>query len=373
MSCNIAALMPGDTSTFSVRGVQDGAGDNSLIGVLTADDPRLDNNADLESAQIAAALSEGPTQTIALPGTDVAAGDLNGDGEIDVVATGGEATVYFNNGSRALTVPGVGLQGSTGASAVTLLDWNGDSHLDIALGGMPDRTAAIFINNGSGTFGSTTSIQANVGAVRQVAASDFNSDGRAELVIAGANALVIASNNDQDTPGLTSLSTTGARGVSTADIDRDGDFDIVGIRASDRMVEIYANNGSGSSFNLTTQQFGSVAAISVADIDSDGTPDLLLGLDGADLQPPQHKVAYQQGDGQFATGQSFGASPVSGLLTGDINADGWMDIAAINATGVHQVYLGSSQGSLSLASEQLVSNGMRRGLLTDFSCPCESA
>jgi hypothetical protein len=75
---------------------------------------------------------------------------------------------------------------------------------------------------------------------------------------------------------------------------------------------------------------------------------------------------YQQGNGEFTGGQSFGASPVNALVPGDIDADGWPDIVAINEAGVHQLYLGSAAGSFSLASEQIVSTGMQRGVLTDF-------
>ena len=109
-----------------------------------------------------------------------------------------------------------------------------------------------------------------------------------------------------------------------------------------------------------------ISSLGIADVDSDGALDLLLGLDGSDFQAPQHQVLYQQGNGQFSAGQSFGASPISGLLTGDINDDGWPDVAAINDAGVHQVYLGSASGGLNLAPEQLVSSGMEKGVLVDF-------
>ncbi len=91
------------------------------------------------------------------PGTDISAGDLNGDGEIDVVSTGSETTIYFNSGNRALSVPGTSLGGSSGASSVALLDWNGDTNLDVAIGGLANRTAEIFVNDGSGGFSSAQS------------------------------------------------------------------------------------------------------------------------------------------------------------------------------------------------------------------------
>jgi hypothetical protein len=366
LTCDITALAAGNSLTFSVSGEQGGAGDNSLIGFVVTDDPKPGNNADLASAQVVAEFSEGPTQTIDFPGADIDAGDLNGDGDIDVVAAGAETLVYFNNGKRALSTAGTSLGGSSGGSAVVLLDWNGDTHLDIAIGGLAARTAEIFINDGSGSFASAARIQNNIGTVRDISAGDFNSDGLSEVVIAGSSGIVIASNDGQDGASVASLNTAGALGLAVADIDRDGDRDIAAIRTGNRLIGLYYNDGSGSNFSKSELQFGSVGTISITDIDFDGAPDLLLGLDGDDLQPPQHQVAYQQGNGEFSAAQSFGASPVTGLLTGDINDDGWTDIAAVNEGGVHQVYLGSSQGSLSLASEQLVSSGMQHGVLVDF-------
>jgi hypothetical protein len=360
--CGISNLAVGASITFSVEGLQGAAGDNSLIGVVPAEDRDPSNNADLASAQIVAEFSEGPTQVLAFAGADVAAGDLNGDGAVDIAAAGAESIVYFNNGARALSTQGSSLGGASGGSAIALLDWNGDSILDIAIGGLANRTAEVFTNDGSGTFSSASPLQASVGQVLEVAGADLDADGRSELVIAGTLGIVVARNGAD----LVLLSTTGALGVTTYDIDQDGDKDILAIRASDRAVELYYNSGSDLSFSRTDLQFGSVGALGIADVDGDGAADLLLGLDGDDLQTPRHQVAYQQGGGQFIVGQSFGASPVSGLLSGDINGDGWSDVAAVNESGVHQVYLGSALGDLTLAPEQLVSNGMQQGVLIDF-------
>jgi hypothetical protein len=362
LSCGISDLARGASITFSVEGVQDGAGDISLIGIVPADDRDPSNNADLVSAQIVAEFSEGPAQIVAFNGADVAAGDLNGDGAIDIAAAGAQSVVYFNNGARALRTPGSSLGEASGASAITLLDWDGDSILDVAIGGLANRAAEVFVNDGTGAFSSAGQLQANIGQVVEIAGADLNADGRSELVIAGTAGIVIARNGAD----LVSLSTNGALRVTTFDMDRDGDQDIVALRQSNRAVELYYNDGNGTSFSRTGLQFGSVGTLGIADVDSDGAADLLLGLDGADLQAPVHQVAYQQGGGQFTVGQSFGASPLRGLLSGDIDGDGWIDVAAVNESGVHQVYLGSAQGALSLAPEQLVSDGMQRGVLVDF-------
>ena len=110
--------------------------------------PFPDNNVDLVSSQIVAQFSEGPTQVVNVSGADVDAGDLDGDGEVDIVTTDGQTHIFFNDGNRSVTTPGTSLCANSGGSAVTLLDWNGDSSPDIAVGGLAGYTAEIFVNDG---------------------------------------------------------------------------------------------------------------------------------------------------------------------------------------------------------------------------------
>jgi len=367
MNCPIGSLVPGDSLTIQVEGTQDSDGDNSLIGVLTSDDPFPDDNADLASSQVVAQFSEGPTQVINVSGKGVDAGDLDGDGEIDIVSTDGQTLIFFNNGNRSVTTPGTSLGSNSGGSAVTLLDWNGDGSLDIAVGGLAGSTAEIFVNDGSGDFSSADRLQSGgVGSVNHMIAADLNNNGRSEVVIAGSSGTTIMRSRDQGGFDQTSLSSGAGLNVTAADIELDGDMDIVVIRQTNRAVDIHYNNGNGTSFSRTRLNYGSVATVSAADLNGDGTPDLLLGVDGDDLNTPENKMYYQQTNGSFSFGGSFGASPISALLSGDVSGDGWTDVVAVNEAGVHQLYLGSAANGFTLAPEQIVSDGMRRGILSDF-------
>ena len=367
LSCAIGALDAGTTLTIIVEGTQDGDGDNSLIAVVSADDPIPDNNSDLASAQVVALFSEGPTQTLNLSGAGVDAGDLDGDGDIDLVATAGQTFVFSNNGNRAVTTPGTSLGADTAGTAVTLLDWNGDSSLDIAVGGLAGRTAEVFVNDGSGGFSSEERLQdGGVGIVTDMLAADLNSDGRSDLLLTGSSGTVIMQSRSEGGFEQISLSSGAGLKLAIADIDQDGDQDIVVVRMSDRAVDLHFNSGDGTTFNRSRLSHGSVATVSADDVNGDGAIDLLLGIDGDDLSVPENKVLYQQANGDFSSGGSFGASPVTALLPGDMDADGWPDVVAVNEAGVHQLYLGSPGSGFVLAAEQIVSDGMRRGVLVDF-------
>ena len=367
MSCNIGPLEAQTTLLFSVTGTQDGDGDNSLIGVVTADDPILDNNADLAGGQVVAEFSEGPTQSLSLSGFGVDTGDLDGDGAMDIVATAGQTFVFFNNGNRAVTTPGTSLGSDTGGTAVTVLDWNGDGSMDIAVGGLAGRAAEIFVNDRSGGFGTAEQLQSSdVGSVNDIVAADLDNDGQSELVLAGSAGTVVLHGRSEGGFDQLSLSSGAGLDLAVSDIDQDGDLDLVVVCAADRAVDLHYNDGAGTSFSSTRLNYGSVATASAYDLNGDGAADLLLGIDGDDLNAPENKVLVQQGDGGFAASQSFGASPVSALISGDINIDGWPDVLAVNEAGVHQLYLGSPGSGLALAPEQIISDGMQRGVLADF-------
>ena len=367
LSCSIGSLSVGDSLTIQVEGTQSSDGDNSLIGELISDDPFPDNNVDLVSSQVVAQFSEGPTQVIDVSGADVDAGDLDGDGEVDIVTTDGQTLIFFNDGNRSVTTPGTSLGANSGGSAVTLLDWNGDGSPDIAIGGLADYTAEIFVNDGSGGFSSAERLQSDgIGNVHDMIAADLNSNGRSELVLTGSTGTVILRSLSQGGFEQTTLSSGAGLDVAVTDVELDGDQDIVVVRLSDRAVDIHYNSGDGTSFTRTRRNYGSVATVCIDDLNGDGAPDLLLGVDGDDLSTPTNKVYYQQVDGSFSSGGSFGASPILALVTGDVDIDGWPDVVTVNEAGVHQLYLGSGGSGFALAPEQIVSDGMRHGILADF-------
>ena len=365
MRCSIGFLESGSSLTINVDGAQSSDGENSLIGVLVAEDPILDNNDDLASSQVVAEFSEGPTQVVNVAGAGVAAGDLDADGEIDIVATENETFIFFNDGNRSVRTPGTSLGAGTGGSAVTLLDWNGDGSLDIAVGGLAGYRAEIFINDGSGGFSSADRLQSG-GTVNDMIAADLTGNGRSELIVTGSSGTVIMRSQSQGGFEQMSLSSGAGLDLDVTDVDLDGDQDILVVRQSDRAVDVQRNNGDGTSYNRSSRNYGSVATVRSDDINGDGMPDLMLGVDGDDLNPPENKVYIQQGDGSFSSGGSFGAAPVSALLSGDVDIDGWPDVVAVNEAGVHQLYLGTGGSGFALAPEQIVSDGMQRGVLADF-------
>jgi hypothetical protein len=121
-------------------------------------------------------------------------GDVDGDGDLDLVITGGDgsnlitglqATLYTNDGSGNFTDASAGLTPLYDGSS-NFGDVDGDGDLDLVItGDSSPRTAKLYINDGSGGFTEDTS--AGFNGVEKSASSlgDVDNDGDLDLVISG--------------------------------------------------------------------------------------------------------------------------------------------------------------------------------------------
>ncbi len=121
------------------------------------------------------------------------------------------------------------------------------------------------------------------------------------------------------------------RAVYTADIDGDGDLDVLSASNNDNKIAWYSNLGSG---NFSAQQIISLSAngaldVHAADVDGDGDMDVLSASDN------DNKVAWyaNNGSGFFGSQQVIESwfDDAAVVYTSDIDGDGDLDV--LSGTG----------------------------------------
>lgn len=114
---------------------------------------------------------------------DPTVGDLNGDGEDDIVCgtdVAGLVELYFASGRsgfsqrQVLAIPGMSI-----VNTVSLGDFNGDGRLDLAVGTLGGDDVVLFTNNGNGEY-QISSYAIGVSPTQSLV-GDFNKDGTLDL------------------------------------------------------------------------------------------------------------------------------------------------------------------------------------------------
>ncbi len=118
--------------------------------------------------------------------TAVAAADINGDGVLDLAVTQGgqmssSVAVFPGKGDGTFDAPSAYKTGHR-PLGVSILDLNGDRHLDMLVvnGEMDDIT--VFLGNGGGTFTKGVAFGANAGPMAMVT-GDFDTDGKTDVAV----------------------------------------------------------------------------------------------------------------------------------------------------------------------------------------------
>ncbi len=282
----------------------------------------------------------GPTQTF-WPVQDVACGDIDGDGDLDVIAVRYEPSdshCYLNDGRAYLTdatVATFGPQPFLGKfMSVQLADLDRDGDLDAVMG--CEGPMRLYWNDGRGRFTEdSTRIQSLPQATVDLAVVDLNGDGHVDIVAANGGWIAAEPNrvfwNDgharfhlvTDLPG----GAFATFAVTTGDIDNDGDPDI--LIANAVVADVLLRNDGGLFTDLSAalgfNPRQTTWSCVIADLDHDGRNDLALGGSGRLF------LHHNEGGGRFRliSGDELpvlGLGNVRFLVVADFDNDGDDDL-----------------------------------------------
>ncbi len=299
--------------------------------------------------------------------------DLDGDGDIDLVASGWHSVVLLvNTGAgvfRDETQLRLPLPQTSTVSSTAVLELNGDSRPDLVV--ILDQRVVALQNNGTGTFidvTATSLVSTPSAKATSVNAGDLDGDGDDELLWASSmNPRSVWVLVNDGAGHLTSLSSPsfdlmGYTGISLGDIDGDGDLDVLEPEGLRLLV-----HSSGfvfrdeSTARLPVQKSSYYRTATMVDIDADTDLDILTGYPG--------EIFLNDGSGHYAnqTAQlmplDFAAGDTCGLTVADLDGDLHLDVITANETGCDRLYLGKRNGGFLLTDTGLLPQGVGRSMI----------
>jgi hypothetical protein len=331
------------------------------------------------------------------------AGDFNGDGRLDLAVTN-----YYSNDVSVLLGDGDGtfqppVDYAVGNFPVSIVagDFNGDGHLDLAvsnygneLGSYPPGndpgSVSVLMGNGNGTF--QPAVEYSVGlAPAGLVTGDFNRDGRIDLAVtvfssatytpytpdgmfnplppAGEVSVLLSNGDGTFQPAVQYAVGSVPNSLVAGDFNGDGKLDL----AVDDTAGAQMLLGNGDGTFQAAKSFAGGSFGFVGDFNGDGKLDLATA-DLGSYNPSTHTYASSvsvllgNGDGTFQPGFQYAVGAVpEGIVAGDFNGDGKLDLATANYwSNDVSVLLGDGDGTF-VDPGQLVTTPHATPLVADVS------
>jgi len=270
--------------------------------------------------------------------------------------------------------------GGAGPKALAVADFNGDTHLDVAVADSLGDSITVFMGNGNGGFGSGTGYTGHQEPF-SIIAEDFDADEDIDLAVAnfGANNVKILLNNGSgtfvsgQTITLTSSPTSLCARTLNGSINR---FDLAIACDDDPGVRIYFNNGSAV-FSAAGQYSIGVGntpdgsnSVCIADVDGNEHADIIAGCQEVTNSKGVVSVLLANTDGTFQPAvnyyvagppQQVTVAVLDEELSGSTNLD--YDIITangfiVNATASVSILLNNGDGTFPAQSQDHLTGGI---------------
>jgi len=288
----------------------------------------------------------------------IAVADIDGDGAPDLLAARSDNPLawYKNDGTALPSFAGQDVVADSARNATSVLgaDLDGEPGVDVAAGFPLDDTVAWYQNDGEASPGFTEHvITTEAVSVESVFAADLNGDGNMDVLSASSGDDKIAwyQNSGGSPPEFPerpiSSTAEGAQSVFAIDLDGDGDIDVLSASPDDNKIAWYDNNGETPDAEFTEYAISTEALaawfVTAADLDDDGDADVIAILSRGTIVWYRNNRDGTGADLTFVRSVLGSIPGVTELIVTDVDEDGDLDLATISS-GTNRVFWFESSG-----------------------------
>jgi hypothetical protein len=297
-----------------------------------------------------------PLETTSETSANVSIGDLNGDGNLDIVLAKGRhwpliSRVLLGDGRGHFPIAYNLSETPYRSYSGRLLDIDGDGDLDVVLSNDAPDPKVIYLNDGKGHFHLGSSYGRPEWETRNASVVDLSGDGRPDIIVANrtdkspANYICLNKGKGRFDADCIAFSHESATTISAADFNHDGLIDMAVPNRDGGQSYVYLNRPNATFSSLKRVPFGppdaEIRMAEAADLDGAGFLDIIA------IDERRGATIYSgQKDGTFSPGLAIENVKVTpyALAVRDLNQDGKIDIVVGNVEAPSTTYFNDGSG-----------------------------
>jgi hypothetical protein len=282
-----------------------------------------------------------------IQGGQIAVGDLNRDGILDLVAANLKGLAIFPGKGDGTFTKGSKTTAGPDPYSLAVADFNHDGNLDVAVADVAMSEIFVLLGNGDGTLQAGVTYPTGSSPLSLIV-NDFNRDGFLDLAVANTdprdNSISVLLGNGDGTFQTQQKYPIppNAYSVASIDLNSDGFPDLVAVGKQNsaggfaNAAAVLIGAGDGTFLSPVTYTTGREPSIlALADLNGDGQPDIITG----DVADGTISVLLGNPDGTFQAREIFTGGSSGQLGVSDLNGDGRMDIVSADGGPSISLYM----------------------------------